>query len=109
MVVDICTQPLVKNCSRQVPGILSVWFFDTSDYALECKKEYRTSCYTSKEEHQVEEDVPHCVVEEEEKCEEATTGYVTGERCMTWPVTKCKLVKKIVTKYTPNTKVKPTV
>ena len=74
---------------------------------IECKKEYQTTCSTSKEEHQVEEDVPHCVVEEEEKCEEATTGYVTGERCMTWPVTKCKLVKKIVTKYTPNTKVQP--
>ena len=57
-------------------------------------------------EHQVEEDVPHCVVEEEEKCEEETAGYSTKEKCMTWPVTRCKLVKRNVTKYTPSTKVR---
>jgi hypothetical protein len=56
-------------------------------------------------EHQVEEDSPHCVVEEEEKCEDVAVGYSTDEKCMTWPVTRCKLVKRIVTKYTPSTKV----
>ena len=71
----------------------------------ECKIEYQTTCSTSQVEHQVEEDVPHCVVEEEEKCEGAGGGYLTDERCLTWPVTRCKLVKKVVTKYRPNTKV----
>ena len=71
----------------------------------ECKTEYQTTCSTSQVEHQVEEDVPHCVVKEEEKCEGAGGGYLTDERCLTWPVTRCKLVKKIVTKYRPNTEV----
>ena len=72
---------------------------------MECRTEYQSVCATSQEEHQVEEDVPHCVVEEEKKCEEAPAGYLTRERCMSWPVTRCKLVKKLVTKHSPKTKV----
>lgn len=53
----------------------------------------------------MEEDVPHCVMEKEEKCEKAQGGFLSKEKCMSWPVTRCKLMKKVVTKYTPTTKV----
>ena len=57
----------------------------------------------------MEEDVPHCVVEKEEKCEDSQGGFLPKEKCMSWPVTRCKLVKKVVTKYTPSTKVYPSI
>ena len=72
---------------------------------IECKTEYQATCSTTQLEHLVEEDVPQCVVEEEESCEEETTGYSSKQKCMIWPVTRCKLVKRKVTKYTPSTKV----
>ena len=44
---------------------VSLQYFDLQG-PIECKTEYQTTCSTSQLEHQVEEDVPHCVVEEEE-------------------------------------------
>ena len=54
-------------------------------------------------EHDVEDDVPNCVVEQEQKCDQVTQGYSTEEHCTSWPVKKCSLARAKVKKYTPET------
>ena len=57
-------------------------------------------------EHDVEDDVPECKEEKEQKCEQITQGYTTEEKCSNWPLQKCVLSKQKVKKYTPETECK---
>jgi hypothetical protein len=54
-------------------------------------------------EHEVEDDVANCVVEQERKCSQVTQGYTSEEQCTNWPVKKCSLQREVVKKYTPET------
>ena len=61
---------------------------------------------SSYHEHDVEEDVPECVDDFEEKCEQLTQGYTTEEKCTKWPLRRCNLVKQQTKKYSPVTECK---
>ena len=87
--VTFCFQPLVRNCN--VPG------------PIECTTEYQSECVTRYHEHQVEDDVPNCVEEQEYKCQQVTQGYTTEEQCTAWPVKKCSLQRERVSKFSPET------
>lgn len=88
--VDVCHTPMVKNCDKLGP--------------IECSTEYETECSTVQNVHQVEEDVPDCRTENMEKCQDITRGYTTSRECETWPVVRCTLERRIVNKYSPETK-----
>lgn len=88
--VEVCHNPLVKNCDKEGP--------------IECTTVYESECATKQHVHEVEEDVPNCVVVQMEKCRDVTQGYTTTKVCDKWPVNQCNLEKKIVKKYSPETK-----
>ena len=87
--VEICRQPLVKDCSIEGPEV--------------CRTEYESECWTKQEVHEVEDDVVDCRTEYEEKCEDETSGYTTSTKCSKWPREVCSVSKKAVKKYTPIT------
>ena len=54
-------------------------------------------------EHEVQEDVPDCIDDEEVKCVDETQGYTTEQKCSRWPIRRCSLAKQTVKKFTPET------
>ena len=52
----------------------------------------------------VEDDVTNCKTEQMVKCREVTEGYITRDQCEEWPVQRCSIERKLVKKYTPETK-----
>ena len=54
-------------------------------------------------EHEVEEDVPDCIDDEEVKCVDETVGYTTEQKCSRWPIKRCSLGRQTVKKFTPET------
>merc|ERR1711963_887496 len=76
--VEVCREQLEKDCDIQGPEI--------------CRTEYESECWTTQEEHEVEE-----------KCEPLTSGYTTSSKCSKWTKEVCSVSKKPVTKYTPIT------
>jgi len=88
--VQICRQPLLKDCNLSGPEI--------------CRTEYESECWTRNEVHDVTDDVVECTEVKEEKCEDETSGYTTQQKCSLWPVQKCEVKSKQVKKFTPKTK-----
>ena len=70
-----------------------------------CTTVYQSSCKTTYEEREVEEDVIECDTIQEEKCREADKTCVINcdPICVKLPVKKCKVETKKVKKYTPGT------
>jgi len=111
--VEICDEPLKKFCNETVKG------------EEVCRTEYETSCETRFKNHTVEQDEPICKMVMEKKCDGAGNNQAqvvssrrrrsiarieNGEQftrqtdnCEEWPVQKCTLEKKTVTKSTPET------
>merc|ERR1711892_1620905 len=87
--VAVCRTPLVKDCDIQGPEV--------------CRTVYESECWTKQEVHDVEDDVVDCRTENEEKCEDETSGYTTSTKCSKWPKEVCSVSKKQVKKYTPMT------
>ena len=52
----------------------------------------------------MEDDVTNCKTEQMVKCREVTEGYITKEQCEEWPVQRCSIERKLVKKFTPETK-----
>jgi len=115
--VEICDEPLKKFCNETVVG------------EEVCRTEYETSCETRLKNHTVEQDEPVCKMVMEKKCEAVVVDNLNqsnnsrrrrsiarienGEQftrktdnCEEWPVQKCTLEKKTVTKSTPETSCK---
>ena len=108
--VEICDEPLKKICNATIVG------------EEVCRTEYETSCETRLKKHTVEQDEPDCKMVMERKCEGDDKDQVGGRRrrsiariesgevfdiqaenCEEWPVQRCTLEKKTVTKSTPQT------
>jgi len=87
--VTVCRNPLVKDCDVSGPEV--------------CRTIYESECWTKQEVHDVEDDVVECRTENEEKCEDETSGYTTSTKCTKWPKEVCSVSKKQVKKYTPVT------
>jgi len=87
--ITLCRKPLVKDCDVSGPEI--------------CRTVYESECWTKQEVHDVEDDVVECRTENEEKCEDVTSGYTTSTKCSKWPKEVCSVSKKQVKKYTPVT------
>ena len=87
--ITVCRNPLVKDCDVSGPEI--------------CRTVYESECWTKQEVHDVEDDVVSCRTENEEKCEDETSGYTTSTKCSKWPKEVCSVSKKQVKKYTPVT------
>ena len=115
--VEICDEPLKKVCDDSITG------------EEVCRTEYETSCETSYKNHTVEQDEPVCEMVMEKKCDGVVVDNqdqsINGRRrrsiariengeqftrqnenCEEWPVQKCTLEKKTVTKSTPETSCK---
>jgi len=88
--VQICRQPLLKDCNLSGPEI--------------CRTEYESECWTRNEAHDVTDDVVECKEVKEEKCVDETSGYTTEQKCSLWPVQKCEVQAKQVKKFLPKTK-----
>ena len=52
----------------------------------------------------VTDEVPNCRTELMKKCRPVTEGYVTKEVCDEWPVQRCDVEARNVSKVTPDTK-----
>ena len=52
----------------------------------------------------MEDDVTNCKTEQMVKCREVTEGYITKDQCEEWPVQRCSIERKLVKKFTPETK-----
>ncbi|XP_023333008.1 uncharacterized protein LOC111704869 isoform X2 [Eurytemora carolleeae] len=112
--VEICDEPLKKVCNDSITG------------EEVCRTEYETSCETRYKIHTVEQDEPVCKMVMEKKCDgvvvdnqdQANNGrgrrsiariengeefIRQAENCEEWPVQKCTLEKKTVTKSNPET------
>jgi len=112
--VEICDEPLKKVCNDSITG------------EEVCRTEYETSCETRYKNHTVEQDEPVCKMVMEKKCDgvvadnqdQANNGrrrrsiariengeefIRQAENCEEWPVQKCTLEKKTVTKSNPET------
>ena len=115
--VEICDEPLKKVCDDSITG------------EEVCRTEYETSCETSYKNHTVEQDEPVCEMVMEKKCDGVVVDNqdqsINGRRrrsiariengeqftrqnenCEEWPVQKCTLEKKTVTKSSPETSCK---
>merc|ERR1712106_758039 len=90
--VEVCVEPLVKDCDAEGPEV--------------CSTEYQSECETVQHEHDVEDDVVECRNDIESKCEDVTSGYTSSQACSDWPVQKCDVQRKPVTKYSPETSCK---
>merc|ERR1712106_1176672 len=63
-----------------------------------------SECWTKNDPHIVEDDVPSCRTEYEEKCIETQSGYVTEQDCKKWPREVCTVKKELRAKFNPVTK-----
>merc|ERR1711945_74335 len=85
-----CEENFVKSCFIEYKEVASQ---ETVDF-----------CYTP---ILLEGDGPEeCETIQEEKCEDATQGYTTEQKCTKWPVQKCSASKENVKKYSPETECK---
>ena len=88
--VEVCKTYLCPDCNREGPE--------------ECETVYDTVCETKRKVHNVIDDVVNCKTVEEKKCEDVQgPGFLTEEKCDTWPVEKCTVEKVSVNKTTPET------
>ena len=109
-----CEENFVKSCFIEYKKVASeeAVSFCHTPIVLEgggpetCTTVYESSCVTRYHEHDVQDDVVECVVEQEEKCEDVTQGYTTESKCTKWPVQKCDKQSKNVKKYSPETECK---
>ena len=88
--VEVCKTYLCPDCTREGPE--------------ECEIVYDTVCETKRKVHNVIDDVVNCKTVEEKKCEDVQgPGFLTEQKCDTWPVEKCTVEKVSVNKTTPDT------
>jgi hypothetical protein len=81
----MCRTPKVKDCDVEGPEI--------------CRTEYETICKTKQEVHEVEEDTVECKTEEEDKCNNETSGYTTKSKCVKLSGEEFTVSKKPTKKY----------
>ena len=93
---DRSFRKLLERSERAAPSV---------DISEICTTVYQSSCKTTYEEREVEEDVIECETIQEEKCKEADKNCVINCEpiCVKLPVKKCNVETKKVKKYTPGT------
>ena len=72
-----------------------------------CRTHHETECWTKTVRHQVDDDVPECLPEVEQKCVEVTEGYTTRPQCSEVTRLKCSIKKQVSWKYSPVTECRP--
>ncbi|QQP39048.1 Uncharacterized protein FKW44_019805, partial [Caligus rogercresseyi] len=100
-----CHTPLEKECS------------DSHEGPEVCSTEYENHCETKFKVYDIDQDEPSCEMVEEVRCRNVTVElihlhgsekrpFALQEHCEKWPVQKCKLSKRSVTKVHPETSCK---
>jgi len=101
--VSVCRDTLEKKCSEDTVG------------ETVCRTVYQTQCNTRYNEMTMEEDRPVCEVTTQTKCDLTANQTNTNndvlpdfvknqQKCVDWPVKKCRLEKKLVKKVKPETR-----
>ena len=96
--MEVCAPELLTSCEE-----------GEEEGEVECRTEYKTECSTSRtgEPHQVLEDVVHCQTVSQEKCQDLSEDTQTRRDCQSWPVQRCFLSQRNITKYSPTTACSP--
>ncbi|XP_040570678.1 uncharacterized protein [Lepeophtheirus salmonis] len=101
--VKVCHTPLVRKCDDENKG------------PEVCTTEYENHCETKYKVYELDQDEPNCKMVEELRCMNVTVElfhietsntsppFVVKEKCERWPVQKCELGTKVVTKVHPET------
>uniref|UniRef100_A0A0K2UHS3 Uncharacterized protein n=1 Tax=Lepeophtheirus salmonis TaxID=72036 RepID=A0A0K2UHS3_LEPSM len=104
--IKICHTPLIRQCNDQTQG------------PEVCTTEYENYCETKYKVYELDQDEPKCQMVEEVRCLNVTVElfqidssktsppFALREKCEKWPVQKCELNKKTVTKVHPETSCK---
>ena len=86
--LEVCGPELLSSCEKE-------------EGEVECRTEYKTECSTRQTAHQVMEDVVQCQTVSQEKCQDLSEGSQTRRECQSWPVQRCVVSQRNITKHSP--------